>query len=506
MSEKPLSSEKQKKTQVKKIHFNFQESKTLEDWVALISDEENAPLGAHVVKLINSNVSDPNLNFEEAQKILEKSLLKNKLLRIADTVYLNPVGTTLNSIQRAIVILGFQSLRNIGLILAIYNHLVDISNDENLLREIAYSIHAALLSALIAQRKSKILNSEPIVVATLSYSLGKILFQFFGGETAKQYNELIENAPIEVDAEKELIGFLVKDLSTELAKRWNLGNLSQNIYEKPNPENIINASLLALEVADTLRKGWENDSAIESMKKLESYLGCTSSDVHSILLESIQDGLEEVALFNIPRLIDFIPLPVAEEEIDDEDHDDKEQVLPISSRIKATIQQLSILVSGRNTPSVNDVMSVGLKGIYDGVDFDRVLFALLSADRTKLNVKSIFEKQKSDLLQNFHFELTAPEGWLFQHILREQRSAWLGGKSEVVLKKYRNSDFNRRIGKGQFFAAPLILDGRAIGVYYADRQVSSRMLDTRSYDAFSELCTSINETIELIRKREKQTK
>ncbi len=500
-------SEKPKKSQIKKIHFNFEESKTLEDWVALISDEENAPLGAYVVKLINSNVSDPNLNFEEAQKILEKSLLKNKLLRMADTVYLTPVDTTLNSIQRAIVILGFQSLRNMGLILAIYNHIIDISNDETMLREIVFSIHAALLSAAIAQRKAKILNSEPVVVAALSFSLGKILFQFFGGETAKQYNELIENSSMEEEAEKELIGFLVKDLSTEFAKLWNLGNLAQNIYEKPNSENIINASLIAIEVADKLRQGWENDSAIEAMKKMESYLGCSSADVRSIILESIENVLEEVALFGIPRLMDYVPMPVAEEElVDDDSNNDMEHVLPISSRIKATVQQLSILVSGRNPPSVNDVMNVGLKGIYDGVDFDRVLFALLSADRKILNAKAILEKQKTDLLQNFHFELTAPEGWLFQHILRERRSAWLGGKSEVVLRKYRNSDFNRRIGKGQFFAAPLIQDGKAIGVYYADRQISSRMLDTRSYDAFSELCTSINETIELIRKREKQKK
>ncbi|MGD9591398.1 MAG: hypothetical protein AB7V32_02635 [Candidatus Berkiella sp.] len=149
-------------------------------------------------------------------------------------------------------------------------------------------------------------------------------------------------------------------------------------------------------------------------------------------------------------------------------------------------------------------MNIGLKGIYDGADFDRVLFALLSADRMQLNGKSILEKQNSDLLENFHFQMNSPEGWLFQHLLREQRSAWLGGKGEIVLRKYRNSDFNKKIGKGHFFVAPLILDSRAIGVYYADRQISSRMLDTRSYDAFTELCTMINETIALIRKHEKQ--
>ncbi len=508
MGENPGSSEKAKKAQVKKIRFCFDESKSLSDWVSLINDDDNAPLGVYTHKLINSNISDPNLNFDEAQKILEKAQFKNKLLRMTDDVYLNPIQSTFSAIQRAIVILGFQSVRNIGLCLGIYNHMLELSQDEPLMKEIVLSIHAAILTALIAQRKARILNCEPLLIAALSYSLGNIMFQFFGGETAKQYNELLESSKeIAETQEKEVVGFLIKDLTKELVKSWNLGQHAISVHEAISQDSITYAVLLAREIAENLRKGWQDQTAIDSMKKLETYLGCTATEVNAIVMQSLARVLEEVALYGNAELMNHIPMPVEEEDLADQTpNEDLERAAPNASRIKATIQQLSILVTGRNLPSVNDVMTVGLKGIFDGVDFDRVLFALLSADRTLLNGKAILEKQKSDLMQNFHFQLNSPEGWLFQHILREQRCAWLGGKGEMVLKKYRNSDFNRRIGKGQFFVSPLILDGRAIGIYYADRQVTSRMLDTRSYDAFAELCTTINETIELVRKREKQTK
>ncbi|MBS0287530.1 MAG: HDOD domain-containing protein [Proteobacteria bacterium] len=508
MSDKSDSAEKPKKALTKKIRFNFEDSKTLQDWVSLINDNENAPLGAYTHKLINSKITDPNLNFDEAQKILEKAQFKNKLLRIADTVYLNPVETTFSTIARAMVILGFQSLRNLSIFLGIYNHIFELSQEEFLLKEIVSSIHSAILTALIVQRKARILNCEPIVGAAFSLSLGKILFLFFGGETAKQYQEILESSnEIDEKEERDLIGFSLKELSIELVKVWGLGSHALSVQDNPAPDNVVYAAILAKEIVHNLSKGWQHDSAIESIKKLGTYLKCSPEEANTIVMESLEKLLEEVALYGNYQLMDYISMPAQEEDLSDEKvNEELEKVVPITSRIKATIQALSILVSGRTLPSVNDVMNMGLKGIYDGVDFDRVLFALLNADRTVLNGKSILENQKSDLLQNFHFQLTLPEGWLFQHLLREKRSAWLGGKGEIVLKKYRNSHFNQKVGKGQFFVAPLILDGRAIGVYYADRQPSSRMLDTRSYDAFSELCTTINENIELVRKREKQKK
>ncbi len=505
MSENSASAEKEKKAP-KKIRFCFEESHSLEDWVALINDEQNAPLGAYTHKLIHSNINDPNLDFDQAQKILEKAAFKNKLLRMTDNIYLNPAQTSFSSIQRAMVILGFQSLRNLAICLGIYNHILELSQNERMLsREIVLSIHSAILTALIAQRKAKILNSEPLVVAALTYSLGDILFQFFGGETAKKYNALYDsNNKVDETQEKEVVGFLIKDLTLELVKRWDLGSHALSVHQKAGADNIDYAIQLAREVSDDLRNGWTHDKPIESMKKIELYLGATPEEVKALVMVSIEKVLEKVALYGKAELLDNIPMPAEEEDISQETaNEELEKVAPIASRIKATVQQLSILVSGRTLPSVNDVISVGLKGIYDGVDFDRVLFALISSDRMILNGKSILEKHKSELLQNFHFNLASPEGWLFQHILHTKRPAWVGGKGEIILKKYRNTDFNRRIGKGHFLVAPLILDDRAVGVYYADRQLTSRGMDTRSYDAFSELCTTINETIELVRRREK---
>lgn len=503
MDFKQTHQEKEKKSPPKQI-FTFDSTKNLDDWVALITDQIHYPLGVFVRNLGNANANDPNLDFDGTLKILEKSALKNKILRITDNIYYTQTHATLGSIQRATVILGFQSIRNIALCIAIFTHIIEVAPNNDILQEIGLSIHAAVLSALIAQRKSKILNSEPIAVAALTYNLGKLLFLFFGGDTAKEYLEYQAQFPINEEDERKLVGFLFKDLTLALIRFWNLGQQSLHVHDIVNQENISYSVHVAREVALNLKHDWESSEAIKALQSVETYLGVNFDEARALALESAEKSLEEVSLYHCSRLIDFIPLPAEEELIEEYSHLDGENVTPIASRIKATIQQLSILVTSKKVPTVNDIMNVGLKGIFDGVDFDRVLFALLSSNKKTLIAKSIFEKNKTDIFQQFQFQLDMPEGWLFQHILREKRPAWLGGKREVVLKKFRNSAFNKKIGKGQFFVAPMILDGKGIGIYFADRHITSRQLDTRSYDAFTELCTSINENIELIRKREKQ--
>ena len=126
------------------------------------------------------------------------------------------------------------------------------------------------------------------------------------------------------------------------------------------------------------------------------------------------------------------------------------------------------------------------------------MLGLLTSDREFLKAKAVLEKTHSDLGTKFTFEMLTPEGWLFQHILREKRSAWVGGKSEWVVGRLRTSHINRKIGKGQFFLSPLVIEGKGIGIFYADRQVSGVRLDIKTYDAFVELCNITNETIQQI--------
>jgi HD-like signal output (HDOD) protein len=171
--------------------FDFSAAKTPADWIALLTDQTNFPFNDTIKILSNMQVDNPDFELDEAQQVVEETHLKNRILRVANNVYLNPAETILRSIQRATVILGLHSLRNLALGVALLSYFVDNNKDEPLLKEVALSIHTAVLTALLAQKKAKILNSEPLVVAGMMYSLGEMLFMFFGGENGKKYRQKV---------------------------------------------------------------------------------------------------------------------------------------------------------------------------------------------------------------------------------------------------------------------------------------------------------------------------
>ena len=56
------------------------------------------------------------------------------------------------------------------------------------------------------------------------------------------------------------------------------------------------------------------------------------------------------------------------------------------------------------------------------------------------------------------------------------------------------------IGKGEFFLGPTVVDGQAIGIFYADRHESGRSLDSEAFEAFKQLSLQANITLEYLGK------
>lgn len=486
-----------------KTRLNFEEAKTVADWVALLNDEANPPLGEEVATILKYLPSDPD-DFPKITAVLEGDELKNKVMCFINDSYFNPAENSLANIQRATIVLGLRSMRSLGLSAAILSYLLKNAQEEAFISEIALTIQAATLAGVIAKRKIRSLNSEPIVTATLFFSIGKLLFMSFGGSNANKYCELLADPNALAEKEQEIVGFLLKDLTIELGKKWFLGPILANAQTKSPDDEIVNIIHIARELVSHIREGWESDSLQESLRTLSSFLSIPFTQAKNLLLEATLRSLESFSCFS-ESLMNHIILP-EEAENTSEDNAAGEQIVLNPSRVSASIQEMAILLGNQNTPSMSDLIVVGLRNIRNCLDVDRAVFALLSQDRLQLKGKSIDEKKSSSFLSDFKFELNSAEGWLFQCLLRAERAVWVGSQDMPYTVKLRNPSFNRKIGKGPFLTAPFRLQGNVMGFYYVDRQVTSRNLDDKTFEAFKELCITLNGFIELVMMRSRQKK
>lgn len=485
--------------------LNFESTKTVADWIALLNDETNPPLGEHVAAILKCLPSDP-VDMPGIIKLFESEEYNTKILRMVNDVYFNPAEPFLASTQRATIILGFRTLRSLGLSVALFSYLLKNSQDDAFMEEIAVAIQTATLASYIAKRKVRSINCEPVFTAALLLSLGRIIFMSFGGSNAKKYCELTANGDASEEEESNIVGFLLNDLTRDLCKKWFIGPTLLKTLDDAKDDDIVKIILLSSKMIKSLKEGWESDTTQLMFKELSSFLSITFAQAKNLVLESTLRSLGSAALYS-PRVLDYIYLGEKAETVDVYDPDAPKDASKLNpSRVTASVQEMSILLGSHMTPSMSDLLVVGLRSIRNCLDFDRVLFSLLSQDKLTLKSKSIDEKKNSGLFTEFKFELGSAEGWLFQFMLKEARPAWVGNKDELALVKLRNPSLNAKLGKGGFFIAPFILQGNIMGFYYADRQVTGRSLDEQSYDAFKEMCTTINGFIELVMMRTKAKK
>ena len=119
-------------------------SKELDNWIERISENE-LPIFKYTVNAINDVVSkDVTSTSDLSQIILRDANLTARVLRLANSATYNITGSTISSVSRAIVYLGFNLVRDVSMSLAIIDGLLSGKVKDHALRLMAQSFHAAV--------------------------------------------------------------------------------------------------------------------------------------------------------------------------------------------------------------------------------------------------------------------------------------------------------------------------------------------------------------------------
>ena len=98
-------------------------------------------------KIVSSNLSSPG---KLAQTILQDFALTNKLLKLVNTVSYGQFGGNINTISKAVVIIGFETVRNLAMTLILLEFLQNKSQAQELKDEIISSFFAGIIAAQLA--------------------------------------------------------------------------------------------------------------------------------------------------------------------------------------------------------------------------------------------------------------------------------------------------------------------------------------------------------------------
>jgi len=453
---------------------------SLVEWTRRISEEE-MPVFAHTAQSIASASSGDQTSIANlSHLILRDTTMTARILRLANSVFYNPGNRRINTISRAIVLLGFNVVRSMALSIAILDPLLKGIQHEHALQEMARSIHAAVQARNIAfQRKNN--DPEAVFVAALLSRLGNMAFWCFPYGFAKKLDAAYHDWEEPAKAENAILGFSLRQLTMSLNNEWKLSTLLAEYMKGINRDD---AAMKNLDYANNLiiavEEGWGGINTHDCIQKIADHIEFTFDETNSLVQECAHEAARTAAEYGAEAASQLIPLPAMENspEVIIEHEDEPLARHGLQMEI---MRELTTMLHEK--AELNAILSTIIEGIYRGVGMERTVLAFISPKDNMLIAKYTLGDPNEKLKRCFCF--STAEKNIFAALIRSNSAFWLNDKTRGAMKPLITDSVKTCINTMEFFCIPITVNGLVRGLIYADCKRSGRKLTTEEFQTFT---------------------
>ncbi len=456
----------------------------LQSWIDHFNQAELPALATVVQDLQRLTLGDKSSVQQLADVLLRDAALTAKVLRIGNSVYYNPSQEAIRTISRAIVLIGFDNVRQIGLSVSLIDGLLARSSRDQLAELLACSFHAAVQARNIAgYLLTK--NDEEVFIAALLHNVGELAFWGCAGDAADELASALAQPGIETDeVVMQLLGTSFRQLSLALVKSWNLGDTVSLAHQSTSQNDpAVKAVTLGAKISQAALQGWDTPAMEALVGQLACLIGVTPEEAMQQVLASAEETVKMAATFGASQLCKLIP-NTDPEQIRLQREQRKVQLLqPNLLVLQQALQDLGLMLSRRSEVAL--VLDTLFKGLHQGAGLERVMLVVLADGKTCFRAKRVIGEGTESWAEDFVLPVSLREQpHIFSYALRNKEVLWMGVPASYNLNELVTQPIRQRLGQGMFFVAPLLAGTREIGLLYADCRVSGRALKHEQFVAF----------------------
>lgn len=485
----------------------------LAEWVAVLTEKE-LPVFARTVSNVNQIAGNPEASASHlARAIMNDAAMAAKLLKIANSPVFNSGLDQIRTINRAVVVLGFEAVRKLAISLAVIENVLAGQNQDSVMREMATAFHTASQAQGLAWTVLGPRNNDEIFVAGLLYQIGPLAFLGSSDPRVDQYltaRTALSDDPDElVRLERRLLGAELKQLSRQLAEQWSLGDVLQNALSGRN-DAAGRMVATGRHIAETVaRHGWDSPVTRKLLSDTAKRLKLDSGTLVEQVQERAESARKAASDCGAARVAPYIPMAASADaeakapaEAEGTDESATEAAgQPAQSEAEPGVEylhpdpafQLEMLQKlseqRKAKPDLNGLMLTVMEGIHRGIGMDRTVFGLLTPRRDRLMAKYALGDSVAELKEAFSFALSADINALLYRVVREQETISMTKDAPHHLRALIGGRFAEFCGDSDFMVQPVMIADKPIGVLYADRHPSGRTIedpDIRSFRQFGE--------------------
>ncbi len=203
----------------------------------IMQQEVKLPEIPTIVFELNDIMADPLSSADDIAKIVSKSpSLAAILLRIVNSSFYG-FPSKIDSIARAVTIIGTREIGSLALGISIITMFKDIPEEiMDMNSFVRHGFACGIISRILAAQKN-LAQTEQLFVSGLLHDIGRaIVFKYFPFHGATLINRAIESGNLLIHEEKACLGCRHTDIGRFLLKKWKLPfGLENNISCHHNP-------------------------------------------------------------------------------------------------------------------------------------------------------------------------------------------------------------------------------------------------------------------------------
>jgi len=441
--------------------------------------------------------------------ILKDFALTNKLLRLVNSAYFRPAGGgNISTVSRAVIVLGFEAVRNIAITVLLFEHLQNKGNANQLKEDFLRANLAGVLAKDIGAT-AQMRDLELSFICSLFHSLGRLLSQFYFPEESDEIRRVIAQKSCNEDvAARQVLGISFEEMGVAIARQWgfpsliisSMRRLPPGTVRKPTQqdERLRVLSGFANELCEVIAQATP-EARDRELKKAMARFAESVAIGQKELQQTVQRAIEEVADFarvihlNLQQTSFGKQMRLFAKGGPDgtlsgpggpgADFDDG-TVLGESDPLAgaggesgvATADAQAVLTAGIQDISntlidgykLNDILRIILETMYRAMGFRRVVLCIRDAKAGVMQGRFGFGPDANEVAQKFRFPLTfTPD--IFHAATSKGVDLLISDINDPKIASRIPDWYRKAVPAHSFVLFPLNIKGNPVALIYADR-------------------------------------
>lgn len=455
-----------------------------DEWVSHLTPPE-PPVLRTTLSELNQLRSKPDISAARiAAIVLADPMMTLKLMRVVNANKAGVFAQRIATADHALMMLGMEPTFNrLGSSHALEDTLPPDAQ-LGLLRTATRACHAAIQAREWAVQRLDT-SVEEVYIAALLQEIGEMALWAAAPEKMAALEKLRKKNGA-AQAEQEVFGFPVSQLSAALAEQWNLPPLVTTAMQPEQCETHVRSRcvMLAGRLAINAEWGWYGsalasgwDAIAEARRLQRDEVISQAHRTAAYAARRCRLGMVQPAATWLPMLPgDWPPDQQGQAEVLPEPLVPMEEVDPFL----AVMDEISRHLDG--TLTLQDLLMLVMRGMRKGIRLERVVFALLTADRGTLAAKAVVGAEEGAPLKGLRFSMA--DKHLFSVLMAKPQAIHVTKGNRAKYAAYLSDDIVKITSGRDFCAMSISLNGKVIGMFYAD----ANAVDADQYGKFKQLC------------------